>query len=914
MGVSRFFPWRAFTALGIAASVAIAAPGVPASAAEVAAPVQTLSTVSEDDYVILRLEMRRWILAEDVEGYRLPGGGLCLDLEQTVAALDFPIAVSPDEQSASGWARSEAHRFELEPGRVRYGDQSERLEGAELFAHAGGLCANVDSIAAWFDLTLEPNLPAALVTVTSETPLPFEAEVERERRRAMLAARAERIDLDRYEAIVEPYRIWRTPSVEISLELEGERNSDKDMRGAFTYGALAAGEAAFLSYDMRVAGGQDLIPEIIRLRAYRSDAEGRLFGSLGVTEAVAGDVTLQARGLTTPAAVGRGAFISNAPLYRSANFDTTDFFGELPVGWDAELYRNGSLIAVSEPTSAGRYEFRDVPLTFQENRFEIVLYGPQGQIRRETVYRNVARDAVPAGQTWVRAAILEDARSLIDLRDEPEEPGRWIASASVEQGLSKRLSGGLHLTHAEQIDADPDTMIEASVRALLDNGVVEIDAAGDLSGGYAVSASAAAQTGSLSLFATTLFRDSLRLRNGSETDERSRIELRAIREFDMGGRPAALSGGVVYRNRIDAPDPLRVDGRFTTSVIGLNVATEVSWQSDSDSGGNEGLRGRTIVGGRMGPVLLRGEAEYGLSGGPDVEKLRATADYRLSRNGMIRGEARYNLKNDSGQLSLGYAQRFDRFAVGGSVRADTGGEVSGLLNVTVAVGPDTRGRFGHVTSEKLASHGQVAARVFTDSNMDGAWQSDEPVHEGVKLKRNNFSAGETGPDGAAILTGFPSGQRARVEIAGGSLPDPFLLPAAKPTVVKARRGITTRVDIPLTPTGEIEGVLFMGQRALPGAALVLKDDGGAIVARTRSEYDGFFLFETVRYGRYRVELADTSLAATGAAPLSRAVEISAANDIANLGAVTLAPPLRIAAAEPPPPGSNPHPDPMSGRD
>ena len=50
------------------------------------------------------------------------------------------------------------------------------------------------------------------------------------------------------------------------------------------------------------------------------------------------------------------------------------------VGWDAELYRNGQLLAFAENRADGRYEFIDVPLLYGQNRFEVVLYGPQGQI------------------------------------------------------------------------------------------------------------------------------------------------------------------------------------------------------------------------------------------------------------------------------------------------------------------------------------------------------------------------------------------------------------------------------------------------------------------------------------------------------------------------------------------------------
>src|SRR3546814_10416771 len=80
-------------------------------------------------------------------------------------------------------------------------------------------------------------------------------------------------------------------------------------------------------------------------------------------------------------------------LFRSDSFDKTSFRGDLPAGWDAELYRNGQLLAFATLNGDGRYEFLDVPLQYGTNRFEIVLYGSQGQIRRELNQLQVRSEA-----------------------------------------------------------------------------------------------------------------------------------------------------------------------------------------------------------------------------------------------------------------------------------------------------------------------------------------------------------------------------------------------------------------------------------------------------------------------------------------------------------------------------------------
>ncbi len=57
---------------------------------------------------------------------------------------------------------------------------------------------------------------------------------------------------------------------------------------------------------------------------------------------------------------GRGAEVTNRPLFNPVAFDRTRFEGDLPTGWDAELYRNGELIAFSRSDGSQRYVFDNV--------------------------------------------------------------------------------------------------------------------------------------------------------------------------------------------------------------------------------------------------------------------------------------------------------------------------------------------------------------------------------------------------------------------------------------------------------------------------------------------------------------------------------------------------------------------------
>ena len=89
-----------------------------------------------------------------------------------------------------------------------------------------------------------------------------------------------------------------------------------------------------------------------------------------------------------------------------------------------------------------------------------------------------------------------------------------------------------------------------------------------------------------------------------------------------------------------------------------------------------------------------------------------------------------------------------------------------------------------------------------------------------------------------------------------SLADPMLVPSKALQVVVPRPGVAATIDIGLVGGGDIEGAIVKnGGIGFEGLDLELVDAAGKVVATTRTDFDGFFLFERVAYGSYRFRLA-----------------------------------------------------------
>jgi hypothetical protein len=73
-----------------------------------------------------------------------------------------------------------------------------------------------------------------------------------------------------------------------------------------------------------------------------------------------------------------------------------------------------------------------------------------------------------------------------------------------------------------------------------------------------------------------------------------------------------------------------------------------------------------------------------------------------------------------------------------------------------------------------------------------------------------------------------------------------------------------------------------------------------------TEYDGFFLFERVPYGRYRLKMSASSEQALGpAGDLATAIELGPEKTVERLGTIRLRERTIVAQARGPPSGGSP---------
>jgi hypothetical protein len=833
---------------------------------------------NEDDSLLFDARLGRFRLGDGVRAYQTPEG-VCVNLPDMVAALDIPLTIDKGKNSAQGWAFDEHNQIRIErgAGKARIASRVQTIENTAIRDTPEGWCVALPTLSSWLGIELKVDLKNALLTISSKTKLPVELAAER-RARAARVHPTPQINISKLKQVRLPYRMWRMPSLDAVVTVGGLKDSHQGNRFTRQYELYASGEVARMSVDARLASNNNGVPSTLRMRAYRSDATGGLLGPLHATHFEVGDVISASSALVAQSQPGRGVMMTNRPLERPDTFDRKTFRGELPTGWDAELYRNEQLLAVSQPRSDGRYEFVDVPLLFGQNRIEIVLYGPQGQVRRNHETIMVGLESIPPKQTWYWAGINEARKDLLSWGkpDYSRERG-WRATLGIERGLDQRTSF-LAQVHSMMLDDDRLTYAEGAVRRSVGSALVEVGGALESHGGVAGHAQMVAQFGNTYVTAESVVAHNF-TSDRVEKTVTGRHSLAIDHTFDLGKTivPIHLEGR--YVQRAGGASSLEGDARISTSIGRFSITGTLDWRMQHAGSGPDPpdtVEASLLGNGSIGKTRIRGEMRWRLSPDSHFQSATLIAERRVGERTALRGELGYDHDFERARVGLGYVRDFKRFSLSVTGEGATDGSVAAGLNLAFSLGSNPRGGM-RVTSQKLAAAGTVLARVYRDENNDGIHEQGEPYEKDVQLLVERMpTAQTTDATGELVVDGLAPHLPVLVAVDASSLPDPLVQPASLGVAVTPRPGLTTTVDLPLVGAGEIIGTLVgTSGHLLEGVDIDLIDDKGLTIATARSDFDGYFLFESVPYGSYRLRLNKLSAAAAG---LDQALDVRATLD------------------------------------
>lgn len=186
---------------------------------------------NEDDALLFDVRVGQWRVGDGVRGYQTDSG-VCIDFADGIMAFDLPVRIDKKSRRATGWLFEETRTFTLErdSNTVQIMNKLQNLSATDVRDVPEGWCVIAAVMAKWLNVDLKVDQANALILVSADRPLPFELAEQRKARAGKVRAPRE-FDLSSLPQARDPYKFFRTPSVDIVTALNVARDKRSGQRG-----------------------------------------------------------------------------------------------------------------------------------------------------------------------------------------------------------------------------------------------------------------------------------------------------------------------------------------------------------------------------------------------------------------------------------------------------------------------------------------------------------------------------------------------------------------------------------------------------------------------------------------------------------------------------------------------------------
>lgn len=830
-------------------------------------PAHVFPTPDQATLLLLLVQLDDLTLTEGMAAYGSPDDPL-LPVGELSRLLELDVDVSPADGRITG-SLGEARRalvVDLVTNTARIGPVSVPLTAGDVAVEPTDIYVRASVLSKLLPLKFAVDARALQMKITATELLPIEGRMQRLARIRQAAPGRAGAPVMRAR---EPYHLLTPPSFDVALGFGTQTNSPKfptryDIRmgGDFLY----AGLQAYVGSD---DAGRATTSRIL---LERRSLDGDLLGPLHARVVGVGDVFTPGLAIGPRSLGGRGIEFSTVPLDQTTVFNRVDLRGELPLGYDVELYVNDVLQGAQAQAARGQYEFLNVPLAQGVNVVRIVLYGPRGQRSEETRIINAGGGLLHAHQTTFEFAAVEQDEPLIrlpgidPLQSEPAFGRRRIIANlgyGVTQFLTATAGGALYSDHLG-VERQLGTV---GLRTSIAGFATQADIAGDDKGGGGADISVAGRVfGANALLRHAEYRGGLLDENNAEADldrpVRRRTELTVDDNLTFGPRVVPLSVRALRDLYADGGSAWIGQARASASFGGILYSGGAEYDRNTTPNGqsSDHLRGFAAASTfKSFEWQVRAGVDYDVAPTVRISDMSITVDREVSNRWSLRFGATERLDAPKGLELIGGSTtrtKFGDLALTGLYDTNNNTwRLNAQLNFGIGYNPATHSY--QLTRSGPGSGGSVMFHAFIDANGNGRYDPGERPVPNVILEGGEQKA-RTGPDGRAYLSGFGTAPTSRVLVGLSELDNPAV--KTPPTTVEftPRPGGVTEIEYPMQPTGEVminlklrrPDAQFVG---LSATRLRVVDDKGAAVEGV-TEFDGSVNFHDLPAGVYTVQL------------------------------------------------------------
>jgi hypothetical protein len=815
------------------------------------------------EFHLLEYQVKQYLMDDALPAYSR-GEELWLDFEAFIQASEFLIEKQGDG-SWTGLFFNQANNFNLsaDGSNVTIKGKKHNIDTKKLLIyHQNELLIEAQTLQKWFDLVLKVDIRQQSLKVTSNNIFPIE---QRDKR---LSRQIIKVEKPQSPVVIKDHYQWLTsPQVYVQTEanhLETNGATSDSNRISLT------SNMDFLKHQMFYSGSfsdnsSAKSSTIQRLTFSRhADSEESWLG-FGANNYSLGDVFSTANNLSSRGGSGEGIVLVRQKNLQTLSQGSTTIVGDSPPGWDVELYRNGQLLEFSQTTSDGRYTFEDQATSPGKNIFTIRLYGPNGQYQEQQQLIWGGGLELDPGDYNYRFSHIDFDQSLLNGELDGVASASALSSSSVEftYGLSQNLQAGVGYFESETGVRDQlgefnaEQYFVTNIRANLFTGVLLGEYSQQQDQG---SAWQARYLGNLGEHSYEVSYQSFDEDFESPYTVRStRIESRA--ELSIFGRTENVvfdAYSLRFRREQHPNEVLRdeIFNRVSRRLGNAFISNEMSYTHNNI--GDDTYRGTLKLSGRYQRYGLSGEFDYDPQDANPASVARGTLRWQMKPDVYTSFQLSKQLKNNHEfRIDNTVSWRKDAFDLSFKSSVGSNNFWSVGLGVSMSIGYDRYRKSLYSQSKSLSNSGRVAFNVFVDDNKNNTLDSGERVLDKVRYK--DFNTDENSNNFLSIID-IPSLNAYKIDTQKVILDNPYLVAPNRYYTIYTHAGSDLTFNIPVQNTGDIEGHLLNYQNSgepndsvvSAGVEIELHNKKGELVAKTVSEFDGYYSFNTVPVGQYSI--------------------------------------------------------------
>lgn len=836
-----------------------------ASASAPAPDPAEASPVDADQLLLLSVDLDGQTLTESLTAYGDAADPL-IPLGELSRLLELPLEVRPAEGLVTGrlGEGERALTIDLKSGHAMLAGRRIAVQPGDVKVTGSDIYLATSLVARLLPLTVRLAPDDSTMSLSATEKLPIQARRDRvARMRGLMDSPVAGESVMRVD---NPYGWASRPAFDFGMELGADSTRG---RATTRFEARMSGDLLKTGMTGWIATDENGSPSSARLTATR---RGTGEDMLGLTSVAAGDVYTPTSSLGPRSSGGAGIAFSTARQEEASVFQKIDLRGELPIGYDVELYVNDVLRSGQQGAKTqGRYEFTDVPLVRGRNVLRVVLYGPRGERSEQTRVINVGGGQLAAGQTTIDAGLVAQERPVFQLSQDTVLPGNLgqgslRAVVNVAHGFTAGLTSAASFSSYEDMTGQRHNVLGAGLRTSLLGASLQADVAKDLRSGAAFSLGAAGKLGGINYLARHVeysgaFQDEVNIAWDAARAMRRYDEVTLDFALPLGKQARLpISARIDRAQFVDGGTSFSARARTAATLAGTLVAIGGDYTRRTGPSGKDEQFSGYVSASRFVDYKwqLRGNVEYRMKPKFAVEALGFTADRAIGDRYSLRFGASRSFSARDVTLQAGFTARlpFADATLGGDWSTQQKRWRVGLqLNFGLAFDPLAR-RY-RMTPPGPANGGSAALLAFIDNDANGEMDAGEEPVSGVELQGGAHTV-VTDKQGRAFVTGLGESPSTVLRADIANTDTVFVAPPAPNIALAPRAGSVSKVLYPMVPTSDVSVKLDYRTpdgkiTGLSAVRLRLVDGNGNVIEGT-TEFDGTVVFDTVKPGAYSVEL------------------------------------------------------------